>query len=60
MTVKELIEELGHVPEGMEVQIWDHQVDDYVPVVQVLYESGCPYITLLTVVEETYPATEGD
>jgi len=52
MTVKELIAQLQALPPDMEVVIWDEEEDEYMPVVEALYEDGCSEIMLLTVEED--------
>ena len=59
MTVEQLISELSSMPKDMEVTIWDAEDDDYVPVVQVLWEYGHSTINLLTTHVDTIP-TEFD
>jgi hypothetical protein len=61
MTVGELIDALRKEPQGLEARVWDHEADEYVPVVQVLYEDGATSVDLLTHHEQTVPAdTDGD
>jgi hypothetical protein len=58
MTVAELIAALRKEPQDLEVRVWDHEADEYVPVVQALYEDGSTSVDLLTHHEETVPANE--
>lgn len=57
MTNKELIAALQKLPPDLGVHTWDEKEDDYVPVVEVLYEDGVPYIHLLTTTLEDMGTT---
>ena len=62
MKVHELIAALRKEPPELEVRIWDHDADDWMPVVEALYEDGSSSVDLLTYESGAYPAppeTEG-
>lgn len=48
MTVRELIAALQKLPQGLDVRVWDHEEDDWLPVVEALYEDGTAAVDLLT------------
>jgi hypothetical protein len=48
MNVRELIAALQKCPPDMDVQVWDAEEDDWIDVVQALYEDGVVNIHLLT------------
>jgi len=48
MNVRELIAALQKLPPTMDVCIWDHDEDDWLPVVEALNEDGVIHIALLT------------
>jgi hypothetical protein len=47
MTVRELIAALQRCPPEMDVCVWDHEQDDWMPVVEALNEWGSTHIALL-------------
>lgn len=53
MNVRELMAELQKMPPHLDVVIAETGGDEYVPVVQVLYEDGTSQIALLDQVVET-------
>jgi len=48
MTVRELIAELGTMPQELQVCVWDTEADDWEPVKEVLFEAGHSTVDLLT------------
>ena len=48
MKVRELIRELKRMPPELQVCVWDAPEDEYVPVVQALFEDGTSHVALLT------------
>lgn len=48
MKVSELIAALKKLPQDLPVRVWDEDEDDYVPVVEALYEDGTSAVDLLT------------
>jgi hypothetical protein len=55
MNVQELIAELKKMPQELEVVVAEAGGDEYVPVVQVLYEDGTSEVALLDHIEKTIP-----
>lgn len=56
MTVIELIAELGRLPPDMDVCVWDHDEDEYMPVVEALLEDGSTHVDLLVRPSGAVPA----
>lgn len=46
MKVRELIEELSKLPPHLDVTYWDHEEDEWVEVVEAIWESGTSVVTL--------------
>lgn len=55
MTVKQLIAQLSKLPQDLDVCVWDHEEDDYMPVVSAFYEDGVSTINLLPFDPEEVP-----
>jgi hypothetical protein len=58
--VRELIAELRKLPPEMEVEVWDDAEDEFVPVVQALWESGTSAVHLQTIYSEVVEAPPSD
>jgi hypothetical protein len=56
MTVIELIAELGRLPPDVDVCVWDHDEDEYMPVVEALLEDGSTHVDLLVRPSGAVPA----
>lgn len=60
MTVMELMAELGRCPPDMEVCVWNDAKDDYVPIVEALWEDGTTHVDLLTFPSGSVVAKDAD
>ncbi len=56
MTVGELIAQLKRCPETLDVVMWGgEQDDDWVPVVEALYEDGTTHVAILPYATNSHP-----
>lgn len=55
MNVRELIECLKKEPQELDVVVWDHDEDEWMTVVQTLFEDGTSHVAMLTRPEVVHP-----